>query len=160
MARVWQEEEAENRKWLKNDSMQCSNCGVATQKSMASDHISFRDLLEAPSQLTCPRYWTHLCYLCGQKHPADKHCQHFNVQGDRLIEGNARGRYRMDRRGFLTGFVKALLSYAGSCHSSSSTCAVSHYVDTNGSPTAPYDNHHSKRWGIEALQPQPRWIMG
>jgi len=44
MARLWQEEE-ENRKWLKGNSMECPNCGVATEKSMGCNHVSFRILL-------------------------------------------------------------------------------------------------------------------
>ena len=39
MARLWQEEE-ENCKWLKGNSIQCPNCGVATEKSMGCNHVS------------------------------------------------------------------------------------------------------------------------
>jgi hypothetical protein len=42
MVRLWQEEE-ENRKWLKGNSMQCPNCGVATEKSMGCNHVSFSE---------------------------------------------------------------------------------------------------------------------
>ena len=51
MARVWQEEE-ENRKWLNDNSMRCPNCGVATQKSMGCNHVSFRSSLPRPPDET------------------------------------------------------------------------------------------------------------
>ena len=104
MARLWQEEE-ENLKWLKGNSMQCPNCGVPTEKSMGCNHVRFSGLLAThtheghrlrqppltPSQMTCARCQTHFCYLCGQKLPADKPYKHFTVRGDcfgRLFERN------------------------------------------------------------------------
>ena len=46
MARIWQEEE-ENRKWLKGNSMKCPNCEVPTEKSMGCNHVSFKFLVLA-----------------------------------------------------------------------------------------------------------------
>jgi len=53
LARLWQEEE-ENRKWLKGNSMQCPNCGVATEKSMGCNHVSYFAFYFFPGPLaTC-----------------------------------------------------------------------------------------------------------